>query len=83
MIDKEIAKAIADVNKKVTEMCQSIDNLYEKLYNENANNINANTSDITDTQMAIAENYELTDNNSNDITDIQMAIAELYELIGG
>ena len=37
-----------------------------------------NSSDILDTEMALTESYEETNNN---LTDIELAVVELYEMI--
>ena len=43
-----------------------------------------NSDAITDTQIAVTENYEKTLEADHSITDIQLAIVELYEMnLGG
>lgn len=44
--------------------------------------VNTNTSDIYDSQMGLAQTYELGVSNSQDLLYVELAIAELYELIG-
>ena len=40
-------------------------------------------SDLTDTQMALAETYELSVATADDLTETQLALAEVYELVIG
>ena len=43
----------------------------------------ANTGDITDTQIAVTETYEKTLATDTTVTDIQLAMTELYEMMLG
>lgn len=40
-------------------------------------------NDLTDTQMALAESYELSVATADDLTETQLALAEVYELVIG
>lgn len=44
--------------------------------------VTTNTSDIYDSQLGLAQSYELGVNNSNELIMVELAVAELYEMLG-
>lgn len=44
--------------------------------------VSVNTSNIYDSQMGLAQSYELGVNNSNELMMVELAVAEIYEILG-
>jgi hypothetical protein len=70
-------------NNKVKDVIPYVStNIIDKIDRlEKGNEINA--SDITSTQIAIAETYEKTLATDSTVTDIQLALVEMYEMMLG
>lgn len=48
---------------------------------EQQKSIKTNADGITDTQMALCDNYEMIEVGNQQITDLEMAICDIYEMI--
>ena len=71
-MNKEIAKAINAVSKKINEVDRKLDRYISLL-------TDALKLEVTDTQVGLAESYEQTLANADELTSIELAVCEIYE----
>lgn len=71
-MDKETAKAINSVSKKVNEVDRKLDHYINLL-------TDALKLELTDTQVGLAESYEQALANADELTNIEIALCEVFE----
>ena len=69
-MDKEIAKAINTLSKKINEITKSLDTMFNKKYDENKEDIISAEQTLTDMDLQNIETEQI-------ITDMDLRILEL------
>lgn len=73
-MDKETAKAINDLSKKINGIETKLDRFFNNRADENKEN-------ITVTQNGLVETFENTEINAQSIIDVENSIVEIYEML--
>ena len=67
----------------VTMMTPYVDSRLIDHFDQVGKDTETNAEGITDTQMALCDNYEMIEVGNQQITDLEMAICDIYEIIIG
>lgn len=71
-MDAETAKALNSLSKKLNAIQQQLDRYFGLRTDELK-------TEVTDTQVGLAESYEQALANADELTNIELAVCEIYE----